>query len=233
MTFPDKQSLDLKQAELAEKYAKENIELGNLKGSVFVRDNKKIGMVSLNFDEVEGPYLSYENEKSSKLKFENGNLIPPRLRFSEYSFDETERRFIGIVEYAGNCIDGVEKARYEMSFDTKYVCVVSGQIVHIKEDQGEKSKVFGDDVIYINTDQSTVDKDTAKRLETEGATAKTIDVFRGPTCKYDNRMVNDNVFVWTKISMMRCCRLVLNVDLYTFYLIFIRLMLFLLYYVPI
>ena len=187
-TFAEKQNSALKlaesQAELAKKYAGENIVFGELDGSVFVTKNKEIGMLSLHFDGVNGPYVSYEHEKCSKTKFENNNVIPPRLLFVEYSFNETEQRFIGMLDYAGNSIDGGTKARYEMCFDTKYICIVSGKIVHIASDKSETSKVLGTDIYYTNTDLDNVDIDTVKRLETEGATEKTINVFRGPTCKY-------------------------------------------------
>jgi len=156
-------------------------------------------MISLHFDNTNGSYASYEHEKYTKKEFDNGNKIPSRLLFSDSSFDETNRRFSGVLNYAGNSMNGSTSVRYELSFDSKFLCVVSGKIVctksNEKADDSESSskdssysdneetigedKNFGVDICYTNTNLNNVDVDTRKRLEEEGATAKTILPFLG------------------------------------------------------
>ena len=174
----EKQNLSLKlsesQAALAGKYATEKIIFGGLKGYVSVKDDKKIGASSIHFDEVNGPYISHENHEHSKSKFDNGNVIPSRLLFSEFSYDETTKKISGRINYAGNSIRGFTSIMYEMCFDTEYLCVASGRIVYANSDKSEKSEVFGEDNCYTNTNLETVNKETEKQLRLEGASEKSI-----------------------------------------------------------
>ena len=68
MSFPEKQKLALSQADLVEIYDVENIQFGELEGSVFVMNNDEIGMSSLHFDKGNGPYISHEHEKCFNKK---------------------------------------------------------------------------------------------------------------------------------------------------------------------
>ena len=167
------------QAELIEKSAVEDFHVGALVGKVFVIDNQDVGNLSLHFDADTGPYITHKDKA-----FDDGTVVPPRILFTKCSFHENSRRLIGMLDYGGKTIDGSTEVAYEMMFDTKYLCVVSGLIADKKSNEWGSPRIFGDDVRYTNTNQNAVDMDTVKRLEREGATAKTIDVFREATCKY-------------------------------------------------
>ena len=87
--------------ELADKNVTGNTLFEELEGSVFLKSYtfgkedymttycQRIGVLSLHFDSVVGPYVSFE--KYSLKKFDDGSLIPSRFLFSKYSFGEANR----------------------------------------------------------------------------------------------------------------------------------------------
>lgn len=146
-------------------------------GNVYLRDNYQVGDLSVHFEES-GSYVSYEDEYLSVLTYDDGSKLPSRAMFTETSFNTEERTFRGVLDYGDKTFNGAGSVTYEMIFDTQYVCVISGKIVYDKLD-GKNIKNFGYDRCYTNTNLAeVVDVHTVQRLEEEGASFRTLNVFR-------------------------------------------------------
>ena len=152
-----------------EDFATEDFHFGALEGSVFVMDNKEVENSSLHFDADIGPYISYKDQN-----FDDGSVVPPSILFMKYAFNEDKRRFIGMVDYGGRSIDKSTEVTYEMIFDTKYVCVVTGLMNNKIPNESGRVEVLGDNICYTNTHLESVDNDTEKRLQKEGASKVSI-----------------------------------------------------------
>jgi len=146
-----------------------------LMGTVFTRNNDDVGEISIHFDKKVGCYVSYEYDGYSSIKLDDGTAISKRMFFTEQTFDPDERKFTGVTDYGG-IWEGDISERYEMTFDTQFLSVLSGKRFYIKEN-GEKKTVdtYGEDCFYTNTRLETMNEDTEKRLRGEGASEKSIE----------------------------------------------------------
>ena len=101
----------------------------------------------------------------------------------------------------GGTWNGYVPIKYEMTFDTKFLYVLSGSIVRIKVDGTEGySRTIGEDVYFTNADiDGRIDEETLKRLEVEGSTERSVKAFRRILVrarKYYRRLGIDDVFDW-------------------------------------
>merc|ERR1712008_536853 len=93
----------------------------------------------LHIDEDVGPFVSHEG---FDVKFDNGMAVPRLMFFAEYSYSNTERKFSGLLDFAGNTLGGAGSISYEVIFDTIYMCVVSGNIVYRNQNGADKIRKF-------------------------------------------------------------------------------------------
>ena len=157
-------------------------------------ENGEVGNTSLHFDEDVGPHIMYKDHK-----FDDGTMVPPRILFTKCSFHNNSRTFIGILDYGGKTIDGSTEVAYEMMFDTKYLCVVSGLIGYKKSSEWGNVKVFGDDVTYTKTDLETLNKENEERLRGEGASEKSIRTVCEHFRKYYRDVTINHLVVWMNV----------------------------------
>ena len=182
------------EAELNENSAAENFHAGTLEGKGFVMDNRELGDSSLHFDADTGPYITHKDKA-----FKDGTVVPPRVPFTKCSFHENSRTFIGILDYGGKSIDGSTEVAYEVIFDAKYLCVVSGLIGYKKASEWGNVKVFGDDVTYTKTDLETLNKENEERLRGEGASEKSIRTVCEQFRKYYRVVTINHLVVWMNV----------------------------------
>jgi len=142
-----------------------------LMGSVFLKNDREVGNGSLHFDKEIGCYISCEHDLYSDRNLKDGTEWPPRVYFTEQSFNSNERKFCGLINFRG-------RRMFELVFDKQFLCVLSGKIVRRKKRRKDQIKIFGKDCIYTNSNLAgNVDLRTVKRLEEEGATKKTLRPF--------------------------------------------------------
>jgi len=149
-----------------------------LTGNVFLMNDGEFGDRSLHFN-IEC-YLSLEHTRWSSLKFDDGTVFPSRIFFTEQSFDSERRKFCGIANFGG-IFRGTISEKWEVIFDPKFLCIISGKIIYGTVD-GIRicSHAIGKsyEVHYINADlDKTHSKKIAKRLNNEGAIEEPIDRF--------------------------------------------------------
>ena len=143
-------------------------------GKVFLRDSEMVGNRSIHFDQQIGPYLPYEGDiyKNSKLK--DGSPWPSRKVLTDYSFNSNKRKFCGSFEFE---FEGTHK--YELVFDTQFMCVLSGNVVKKLANGKEELLTSGEDFCYVNADlKKKINIETLRWLENEGASDKTMSYVR-------------------------------------------------------
>ena len=165
-------------------------------------DIHEVGGMSLHFDKEIGCYVSCEHSDFSTKKFDDGAAWPPcrRLICTDQSYNSEERKFCGLVQFGGTW-NGNVAIKYEITFDTQYLCVLSGRMVRIKVDGTEGySRKIGQHFSYTNNDlDGRVDENTLKRLDNDGATETIMKQFRlflERARKYYRRLGIDDVFDW-------------------------------------
>ena len=164
-------------------------------GNVFSRDDDAVGDVSLHFDGEAGCYVSREHDSWSSAKLDDGTAFPSRIFFTQQTFDVNQRKFCGLADYGGSW-NGTVSQTWEITFDTEYLCVLSGTVVYNKADGGINYTI-GEDMYYTNTKiDGRANAQTVERLEKEGATDKSLLPFRKHARKYHRRVVIDEYFHW-------------------------------------
>ncbi len=131
-------------------------------GNVFIQA-LKVGLASYHFispnagenDGDGGAYISYENIACSQWPpLDDGSPIPARVPFINISFDIETRTFRGTIPWYdtyGSCWQGCKAWNYEMVFDSKFVCILSGNIQSVTLDGGVGyDHMFGDVLNYRN-----------------------------------------------------------------------------------
>ena len=165
-------------------------------GNVFSRDDYAVGIGSLHFDGEAGYYLSYEHARWSTTKLEDGAAFPSRIFFTQQTFDVNQRKFCGLADYGGSW-NGTVSETWEITFDTEYLCVLSGTVVYNKADGGIRYSETIGDIYYTNTKiDGRANAQTVERLEKEGATDRSLRPFRKHARKYHRRVVIDEYFHW-------------------------------------
>jgi len=115
-----------------------------------------VSPASLDADQPAYVYISYEHPATGQWPpLDNGMPIPPRARFRNVSFP-TPRTFCGEIwwqEDYGTTWQGMVKWEYEMTFDTKFCCILTGHVnattAHHEEEPHEWSR-YGESLIYLN-----------------------------------------------------------------------------------
>jgi len=178
--------------------AKATIFEPSLMGNVFLRDDDETGLRSLHFNNEIGSYLSYEHDRYSNSKMDDGiTKWPSRIFFIEPSYNSNERTFSGLIDFEGSLADGVVSHMYEIVFDTQFLCVLSGKIIRKRVDKEDQIETFGQDCAYTNSNLvGKVNMQTLKRLEKEGATERNMrPIFKDPR-KYHRCVVIEDFVDW-------------------------------------
>ena len=83
-----------------------------------------IGNASYHFDE-EVPYINYSKPHST-WQMDNGQKLPDKKYFSEYSYDAATRIFRGTILWNPATVGGTDKLVYEMVFSEDFMNIQGG-----------------------------------------------------------------------------------------------------------
>lgn len=137
----------------------------SLWGNTFVQLST-VGLASYHFENINGTepsaYISYSHPEAflSWPPLDNGRPIPSKMYFTNITYIESSKTFCGVIDWFGThqtTWQGCFRWRYEMVFDTAFVCILRGHVWSynnnstVEEDYG-KLDHFGQDLVYINAD---------------------------------------------------------------------------------
>ena len=173
-------------------------------GNVFIQF-AKVGLASYHFISMDGEgengvYISYEHVLCSDWPpLDDGSPVPSRVPFVNHSYDNETRTFHGTIpwlETYGTCWNGHDSWKYEITFDSEFLCIISGEVSMGPAERITTSR-YGENLNYINAAiterlecQSTEIEESerddhiitegrkiATRLSDEGAPSRTLRAF--------------------------------------------------------
>lgn len=129
-------------------------------GNVFIQANR-VGFASYHFikedgEGEDGAYISYEHPMCTQWPpLDDGSPVPPRVPFSNTNWDQTNRIFRGTIEWQngyGTTWQGCVRWKYEMKFDSEFMCIVSGKVhgVYMNTAAESDMSTFGETLVYVN-----------------------------------------------------------------------------------
>lgn len=130
-------------------------------GNVFVQ-GMTVGYASYHFVSPDGEgeygaYISYEHFKCSYWPpLDDGSPVPSRVPFVNISYDSSTRTFRGHIPWYdryGTSWQGCTSWEYEMTFDSEFLCIVSGEVKNIRNilnQQPTEAYCYGQELNYIN-----------------------------------------------------------------------------------